>query len=223
MHEGTIFIFWVIKNIIIIIFPILSVLNVRTSCSLCSLTFPNPSAVPAALITETGAATLLSHTALSTYLKQWANCKCDELLCLLMCWKTTCVCVCDIISPKLWGGLEARRCHTSWMHSRFFLIERHFLSEVCCAQTFTTVYFFGLSNQNNQTFTAPAHGHQQKQQTQIQIDEATQSCVLIGTRAHTQRTFGFSSIKWIESKLHCIRAQSSHFEGWGETSWRFVL
>lgn len=73
LAKGALFVFWVIKNIIII-FLTVSFRNVRTLCSLCSLTFTNPSTLPAALITQTCTAMFLSHAALSTHLKQWADC-----------------------------------------------------------------------------------------------------------------------------------------------------
>lgn len=66
-----------------------SVLNVRTLRVLGALTFPDLSALTAALIIPACSATFLSHAARSTYLKQWAN----QPTCILMRSKEVCICV----------------------------------------------------------------------------------------------------------------------------------
>lgn len=145
-----------------------------------------------------------------------------------------CVCVFDIINPKLWGGLKSKE---SGLHQGCTvvsqLIEKVLIRVLLCTDPRNGLFLFGFIK-IKQTFIAPARGHRQKPKIALAIKQNVQSIegdkdVLIGRRqlsqthsrvhgAHsnlklTQRTFEVCTMKWVEFKLHCIRAQSSHFEG----------
>lgn len=107
--DGTVHILRILlshQNItIIIMLPTLLVLNVGTLRSLCLMTFPNPSILPGAQITQTSTALLLSHIVLSAYLKQRANC--SGMCCSVHeCAEQH---VSDIIEPELWDVWGQKR------------------------------------------------------------------------------------------------------------------